>query len=476
MDGSGQSHPRRRLDDLPGSGVERNVLGYRPRGHAGEGVVTELEQSGWHVLSADRPDTASELLDSHPFLVALLFLEMDMPEPQLDEIYQVLRYGGDVIWVALLGGAGRMQDNVCDLVATSCADFYRPPFDSRRIGEALGHAAGLSLIRHRSMERRAASAAFQGMVGDSPPMRKLFGHIQKVARSDAPVLLTGESGTGKELTACAVHRLSNRSAGPFVAVNCAALPPTLIQSELFGHEKGAFTGANTRRIGRLERASGGTIFLDEISDMPLDQQVNLLRFLENKQIERVGGNELIPVDVRVVVATHDNLQLAVREGSFREDLYYRINVLELEIPSLRERASDIELLADHVLRKYADESGRRRKAGFDKQALRAMNAYYWPGNVRELINRVRRAMVMSDGLKISMADLGLGGDDALPKVSLRSSRAQVDRSAVESALLHSHNNMSQAARELGISRTTLYRMIHKFEIQSPRPGPAARSQ
>jgi DNA-binding NtrC family response regulator len=258
-----------------------------------------------------------------------------------------------------------------------------------------------------------------------------------------------------------------------VAVNCAALPATLIQSELFGHEKGAFTGATSRRIGRLESAAGGTLFLDEISDMPLDQQVNLLRFLEEKSIERVGGNQQIKIDVRIVVATHDSLQHAVDQGGFREDLFYRLNVLELEIPSLRERASDIELLANFVIKKFSKESGRQRKRGFDKHALRAMNAYPWPGNVRELINRVRRAMVMSEGRFISSIDLGLDIAKNLPKATLRASRSKVDKTAILSALLHSHDNMSQAARELGISRTTLYRMINKFDIQSmPRTSSA----
>jgi DNA-binding NtrC family response regulator len=467
---------RRRAGDIAGSPVERNLLCYWQPDTTGNNLAIELRDAGWNVHSANSLTIVDELTSSHTIPVGLVFLDSDAADSYLDDIYRVIRSTGDMIWFALLNDRRRMHDSVCDLVAVCCSDFYSPPYDSKTIIEALGHAAGMSLIRHRSMERREATAAFQGMVGDSPPMRSLFAQIQKVARSEAPVLLTGESGTGKELTACAVHRLSRRSNGPFVAVNCAALPPTLIQSELFGHEKGAFTGANLRRIGRLESAAGGTVFLDEISDMPLDQQVNLLRFLEEKCIERVGGNDLIPLDVRIVVATHDNLQQAVERGSFREDLYYRLNVLELEIPSLRDRVSDIELLASFVSRKFSEESGRHRKGGFDKQALQAMNAYPWPGNVRELINRVRRAMVMSEGRFISSIDLGLDVAENLPKATLRASRSKVDKTSIESALLHTHDNMSQAARELGISRTTLYRMINKFDIHSIPRTSSARPQ
>ena len=468
-------HPRRRTADANGLAVERNLLSYLPP-NTDDGLESKLAETGWNILSAESPAAVDAWTVGHAISVGVVFLASDTPEDQLDDIYHVITSTADVIWFALLTDNLRMHDSVCDLVARCCSDFYSPPYDYTNIIEALGHAAGMSLIRHRSMERREAVAAFHEMVGDSIPMRKLFTQIRKVARSDAPVLLTGESGTGKELAARAVHRLSRRSNGPFVAVNCAALPPTLIQSELFGHEKGAFTGATSRRVGRLESAASGTVFLDEISDMPLDQQVNLLRFLEDKCIERVGGNEQIPIDVRIVVATHDNLQHAVEHGSFREDLFFRLNVLELEIPSLRERASDIELLANFVAKKFSEESGRQRKGGFDKHALRAMNNYAWPGNVRELINRVRRAMVMSETRFISSIDLGLDEGDNIPKATLRASRAKVDRTAIESALVHTHDNMSQAARELGISRTTLYRMIGKFNIQAPSQSTSIRTQ
>jgi DNA-binding NtrC family response regulator len=470
--------PERRAADIGESNLERNLICYWHPGAAGADLDHALSEAGWNILLADNPAAVEAWSATHTIPTGIAFLDSETPENQLDEVYHVITSTPDVIWFVLLKDRSRMHDPVCDLVAQCCFDFYSPPYDHKSIIEVLGHAAGMSLIRHRSMERRETTAAFQGMVGDSPPMRKLFSQILKVARSDAPVLLSGESGTGKELTAGAVHRLSRRSTGPFVAVNCAALPPTLIQSELFGHEKGAFTGATSRRIGRLESAAGGTVFLDEISDMPLDQQVNLLRFLEEKCIERVGGNEKIPIDVRIVVATHDDLQRAVANGDFREDLFFRLNVLELEIPSLRERVSDIELLAHYVARAFSEESGRLRKGGFDKHALRAMNNYPWPGNVRELINRVRRALVMSEGRYISAIDLGLGpgSEDYRPNATLKFSRARVDKNTIESALAHTQDNMSQAARELGISRTTLYRMVDRFNIQPPQHSLSARAQ
>jgi DNA-binding NtrC family response regulator len=304
------------------------------------------------------------------------------------------------------------------------------------------------------------------MIGQSPPMRRLFRQLRKVARSDAPVLLRGESGSGKELAASAIHRLSGRSPMPYVAVNCAALPSTLIQAELFGHEKGAFTGADKRRVGRFEAAQGGVVFLDEIGDMPTDQQVNLLRVLEEKRIERLGGNGTVTLNVRVIVATHEDLGEAVTRGTFREDLYYRLNVLSVDIPPLRERGEDIELLANYMLEKFGTECEFHPVKGFNKQALRAMRSYHWPGNVRELINRVQSAVVMSDSSYISSSDLGFKElIETGRKSTLEYSRAESDRLTVEAALRHNRDNMSQAARELGISRTTLYRMMEKLAIR-----------
>jgi DNA-binding NtrC family response regulator len=285
--------------------------------------------------------------------------------------------------------------------------------------------------------------------------------IDKTRNVDAPVLIDGESGTGKELVALAIHQVSPRANAPFVAVNCAALPANLIQSELFGHEKGAFTGAQQRKLGRLEAATGGTIFLDEIGDLPLDLQVNLLRVLQNRSIERLGSNQEIQLDVRVVAASNVDLEQAVAQGRFREDLYYRLNVLRLHTPPLRQREGDVELLARHYFKKLTEPSlGSAR--GFNQQALRVMSNYAWPGNVRELINRVRRAVIMSENPLLTPEDLGLEKRVAdTGSMTLDRARAQAELQAIRCALRRNQNNMSAAARQLGISRATLYRVLER---------------
>jgi len=324
----------------------------------------------------------------------------------------------------------------------------------------------MTLIKCRCEVYRREINPFHGIIGESPSIRKLIHQIQKVAKSDAPVLLTGETGTGKELTARSIHNLSARSDGPFVAINCAALPESLVQSELFGHEKGAFTGAIQRHIGSFESASGGTIFLDEIGDMPLVLQVNLLRFLEDKVVERLGGNAKTVIDTRIIAATNERLDLAIQQGSFRKDLLYRLDVLELETPSLRERVTDIEAMANFFVSKFSIENGCHIK-GFTQHALEAMTEHSWPGNVRELINRVQRALIMSEGHLITPSDLGLKVDkEVLPQTTLEESRNRAEIEAIHSALQRSHNNMSHAAHQLGISRTSLYRLMDKLHIRT----------
>ena len=321
---------------------------------------------------------------------------------------------------------------------------------------------------------RQASAERPCIIGNSPAMRQIADLLTRFVRTDEPVLVTGESGTGKELLARAIHENSPRCEGPFVAVNCAAIPASLVASELFGYEKGAFTGATARTRGQIEHANKGTLFLDEIGDMPIDLQGHLLRFLQEGQIVRVGGRDPINLDVRVVSATNVRLRQAIAEGRFREDLFYRLNVLTLHMPPLRDRPEDIEPLATHFLQAAARDF-RRTVTGFDGDALQTLRDYRWPGNVRELMSVVRRAVVIGEGDTIAAADLmGIadsGEPDhpaARPSKSLPRPGSQEERSTLLDALGRTRENITMAARELGVSRVTLYRMLRRHAIQLSR--------
>ncbi len=304
------------------------------------------------------------------------------------------------------------------------------------------------------------------IIGESPEMQSVFRAIPKIASSDAFVLIQGESGSGKELIARAIHQQSPRSAQPFFAVNCAALSEGLIQSELFGHEKGAFTGAHRRKIGRFEAAAGGTILLDEIGDLPPETQVNLLRFLETRKIERVGGTESIEIDVRIIAATHVDLQRAIADGFFRQDLYYRLNVLAIRLPPLRDRGGDIQRLADHFFSLYTNEITRRRLGGFSADARHAMSQWHWHGNVRELKNRVQKATVMCDKGPISRQDLGLERRcGARDMKTLDEARDQAERIAILNMLDLTGHNVTEAAENLQVCRMTLYRLMKKHGIE-----------
>jgi DNA-binding NtrC family response regulator len=327
----------------------------------------------------------------------------------------------------------------------------------------LGHAHGHAVLR-QGVHAQKSSRCDGSIVGDSAAIKELERRMTRVARVDAPVLVCGESGSGKELAARAIHRQSARAKGPFVPVNCGAMQATLIQSELFGHTKGAFTGADREGRGLIEAAHGGTIFLDEIGDLALDLQINLLRFLQEKTINRVGSTKSIHVDARVIAATHVDLDKAVAAGTFREDLFYRLNVVPLRVPALRERPADVELLAQHFFDRFATERGAQLK-GFSRRAVVAMTAHTWPGNVRELINRVRRAMVMTEGRLIGPTDLGLEERDE-PRAwdALEEARTRAERGAISVSLQQAGKNVTEAAKQLGVSRMTLYRLMAKHGI------------
>lgn len=344
-------------------------------------------------------------------------------------------------------------------------DYHTMPIDVDRLSVTVGHAHGRARLRQRLSEG-AQEAGRYGMIGASAPMRALYRQLDKVMNVDAAVLIMGESGTGKELAARAVHRHSGRAGGPFVVVNCGAIPGSLIQSELFGHEKGAFTGAVERKIGSIEAAHGGVLFLDEVADLSLDAQASLLRVLQERVITRVGSRQATPVDVRVIAATHFDLHQAMATGRFREDLYYRLNVIQLRIPPLRERVGDVSLLAQAALGRLLAANKHVRARDFTREALAAMNACDWPGNVRELVARVNRAGIMCDNRRIGAADLGLdglAGDRAT--TTLGAARASFERDIVVAKLRENRNNISLTARQLGVSRVTLYRMMNRLNVR-----------
>ncbi|WP_240454111.1 sigma-54 dependent transcriptional regulator [Halomonas sp. NO4] len=427
-----------------------------------------LEALGWQVHRLSPPFSKCRLPDEMAYGVGIVQLA-GMPDADLLQLEAMLlesRWPWLVVAPAeTVKEAGRRR-----LVATLCHAVVKPTIDLSELDCLMRHAISLSVLRHDDAAHGQSGAIAPSdleeyeMVGTSPVMRSLFDTIRKVAAVEAPVLVGGESGTGKELTAQAIHERSSRADSPFHTVNCGALPEHLIQSELFGHEKGAFTGAVQRKIGRIEASQGGTLFLDEIGDLPLDLQVNLLRVLETQSIQRVGGLEDVPVDVRIVAATHVDLAAAVAEGRFREDLYHRLNVLHVRVPALREHPEDIEILARYFFERFSDEKTARLK-GFSREALVVMRQYHWPGNIRELINRIRRAMVMCEKRLIQPVDLGLERREVPRHVmSLEQAKEKAERDAVVAALGRNHNKVRPAAKELGVSHVTIYRLKEKHNI------------
>ncbi|WP_414444612.1 sigma 54-interacting transcriptional regulator [Burkholderia sp. 22PA0106] len=366
-------------------------------------------------------------------------------------------------WIALVDPLRLAEPEVRQLIHRYCFDYLTRPSTYAAVDHAVNRASWMADLREHDCAPDGANVGGHGMVGASEAMQRLFRSIEKVAKADAPVFISGESGTGKELTARAIHAQSGRSKAPFIAINCGAIPPHLLQSELFGYERGAFTGANHPKIGRIEAADGGTLFLDEIGDLPFESGASLLRFLSDKKIERLGGHASIPVDVRVITATHVDLDAAIDDGRFRADLFYRLCVLRINEPPLRERGGDIELIAYHILQKFRGDA-ERMILGFTGCAHQAMHAYSWPGNVRELINRIRRAIVMADSRLISAADLGLDQFITPVPTTLAQAREGAEKSTIEAALLRHRNQHIKAASELGISRATLYRLLNSHGL------------
>jgi DNA-binding NtrC family response regulator len=417
---------------------------------------------GWRTEVVDTLADATAALRQHVHHVGLLFCA---GEHHAAGLQHLLATCPGMEWIGVFDVAALASPACRELITLHLHDFHTAPVDAPRLAHALGHALGIAALRQQSPGARPDG--MDGLVGASHAIASLRQHIRKMARADAPVLISGESGSGKELTALAVHAHSARAGGPFVAINCGAIPAGLIQSELFGHVRGAFTGAARDKAGFIEAAAGGTIFLDEIADLPREMQAILLRFLQEKTIYRVGATRSTAVDVRVVAASHVELATAVAQGAFREDLYYRLAVLPLRVPPLRERKEDLALLATHFFDQFASDRPGRLK-GFSRAALQALRAHDWPGNVRELINRTRRALVLAEGRLILPGDLGLAAPASAPLANqtpgLGESRVQAERHAIRCSLERAGGNVSQAARELGVSRMTLYRLLDRHAI------------
>ncbi|MGQ4877923.1 sigma 54-interacting transcriptional regulator [Billgrantia sp. LNSP4103-1] len=430
--------------------------------------VNRMLEKGWCI------DTASTLAQAEAHLAEAEHEAgiMCLSDSSIVDLKRVERLviRSDMEWMALLLQLELNDPMLCNTLGNLFMAYQPEPVDTDQVDCLMQHAVAMkrlrteeaAALRHQASESEQRSA-FE-MVGTVPAMQKVFNTIRRVASVDAPVFISGESGTGKELAARAIHERSQRAEAPFVAVNCGALPSNLIQSELFGHEKGAFTGASQQKIGQIEAAAGGTLFLDEIGDLPLELQVNLLRFLEEKTIQRIGALDEIHVDVRVLSATHVDLEKAVEEGRFREDLYHRLNVLQVSIPPLRERQDDIEILAKFFFDKFIEEKSMKVR-GFSQEALALMRQYHWPGNIRELINRVRRAMVMCEQRLIKPLDLGLERRTSNRNViTLEEARNSAEKEALICALSRNKHKVKKAADELGVSRVTLYRLMEKHQL------------
>ncbi|WP_136476476.1 sigma-54 dependent transcriptional regulator [Pseudomonas sp. DG56-2] len=420
-------------------------------------LLPGLRNVGWDVFSS----TLSSALEQ-PCDVGLLRLQashLQHPDAVKDLITR-----SNTEWIAVLSPDELRMQNVGDFVCEWFFDFHTLPFDVSRVQVTIGRAFGMARLRGKGSVH--VDELEHELLGESRPIRELRKLLSKLAPTESPVLIRGESGTGKELVARTLHRQSQRRDKPFVPINCGAIPENLIQSELFGHEKGAFTGAHQRKIGRIEAANGGTLFLDEIGDLPLELQANLLRFLQEKHIERVGGSQPIAVDVRVLAATHVDLEKAISSGRFREDLYYRLNVLQVITAPLRDRHGDLSMLASHFSHFYSLETGRRPRS-FSEDALAAMGKHDWPGNVRELANRVRRGLVLAEGRQIEAQDLGLLSQHAftLSMGTLEDYKHRAERQALCDVLNRHSDNLSIAAKVLGVSRPTFYRLLHKHQIR-----------
>ena len=424
------------------------------------------------IQAADRAEAIAALRHDEPAVVTLdlgLPPDPDGTSEGFAVLNEIMALKPDTKVIIASGHGAR--ESALQAIAAGAYDFYQKPVDIDALGLIVRRALQLHQIEaeNRKLAQRIAEGnwVLGRLITAAPEMLKVARTIERVANTNVSVMLLGGSGTGKELLARGLHDASDRAGGAFVAINCAAIPETLLESELFGHEKGAFTGAIKTTEGKIEQAHGGTLFLDEVGDIPLPLQVKLLRFLQERVIERVGSRKSIAVDTRIVCATHQNLESMIGEGRFREDLFYRLAEMVVRIPSLAERPGDAVLLAKAFLGRFAREMNPAIK-GFAPDALSAIDAWAWPGNVRELENRVKRAVIMADGKLISADDLDLvsGGAEDAPALNIKSAREAADRKAIRHALARSEGNISSTAKLLGISRPTLYDLLKQYDLHS----------
>ena len=436
------------------------------------GLLSQLRWcfEGYDVFTAEDRETAIAELRRHEPTVVLQDLGLP-PRPEgveegLATLRDTLKLAPHTKVIVVTGNGD--QENALTAIAQGAYDFYEKPVDTDTLKLLVDRAFNISELEteNRRLQNRVNESPLDGIIAASEAMLAVCRMIEKIAPTDVTTLLLGESGTGKELVARALHRLSPRAEQKFVAINCAAIPENLLESELFGHEKGAFTGAVKQTPGKIEVADGGTLFLDEIGDMPLALQAKMLRFLQERVIERVGGRQEISVDVRVVCATNQNPESLIKENLFREDLYYRVSEITINIPPFREREEGRLILARTLLQKYSKQLHRPLN-GFSDDAVTAIESYSWPGNVRELENKIKGAVIMADGKLVTAADLGVSaGDGQSETLNLREVRQRAESKAIRVALTRSYGNISKAAELLGITRPTLYDLMNKYGLSA----------
>lgn len=440
------------------------------------GIQKQLKWSfsGYDVVFAE--DRASAIAQLRRFEPKVVTLDLGLPpDPAnasegLAALEEILSLAPQTKVIVVTGNNDK--ENALKAIQLGAYDFYQKPIDSDTIKILVNRAVNLYDLERENRHLAQAAPAMGNIVGNSESIQKVNRRAEKIAQTDISTLLLGESGTGKEVFARSIHEHSLRSDKPFVAINCASIPENLLESELFGYEKGAFTGANKTTLGKIETAQGGTLFLDEIGDMPFGLQAKMLRFLQERVIERVGGRNEIPVDIRVVCATHRDLKNMVAEESFREDLFYRVGEVTIEIPPLRDRDNDVVLLARTFLNQYKEDFSAKVK-GFSDGAIQAMLQHSWPGNIRELQNKLKSAVILAESNLIQAEDMGLqegGAPERIETLNLREVREQAESSAIRRAYNRAEKNMSRTAELLGVTRPTLYSLIDKYHMDDIKSG------